>query len=167
VNELRVAYSHARQFRLLNGSTRDLLAETGITGVPPQPGMPTELLSFSGLPGIQSIGRRSGYYNDTGNTREATDSLDWVTGLHHLQFGATLRRIRMAHFESLDPRGEFDFFDQNAEDADGNPQTVGFAQFLTGFPSRVSFLPPATSSINNGNGTPMPKTRGALLPSSS
>jgi hypothetical protein len=139
INEIRVGYSRARPYRLPTAPNRDLYQELGLTGVPYLPNMPTGFLRFNGFPGIQAIGRRSGYYNDLGIVHGYTDNLTYVVGRHNLRMGAELRPTRTAHFESQAPRGDFQFFDSNAVDSDGNPLVVGFAQFLTGMPSRVSF----------------------------
>lgn len=139
VNELRFGFSRARPFRLPIAPNRDLYAALGLTGVPPQPGMPTGLLRFNGNPGVQAIGRRSGYYNDTGIVKDYSDNLSWFRGQHSLRAGASIRPIRFSHFESQAPRGDFQFFDNNATDAQGNTTNVGFAQFLTGMPSRITF----------------------------
>lgn len=139
VNELRFGYSRARPFRLPQAPDRDLYNEFGLNGVPPQPGMPTGLLRFTGTPGIQAIGRRSGYYNDMGIVKEYSDNLSWFRGRHSFRAGVGIRPIRFSHFESQAPRGDFQFFDQNAVDDQGNPTMIGFAQFLTGMPSRITF----------------------------
>src|SRR5262249_36169351 len=88
---------------------------------------------------IQAIGRRSGYYQDTGTVKDLSDTVSWNLGRHSMRFGISIRRVRFSHFESQAPRGDFQFFDSNATDPDGNPAVVGFAQFLTGMPSRVTF----------------------------
>ncbi|HEY7305046.1 MAG TPA: TonB-dependent receptor [Bryobacteraceae bacterium] len=139
VNELRFGYSHARPYRLPLAPDRDLYSEFGLTGVPPQPGMPTGLLRFNGDPGIQAIGRRSGYYNDTGIVKDYSDNVSWFKGRQSFRAGVSIRPIRFSHFESQAPRGDFQFFDNNATDSDGNVTTIGFAQFLTGMPSRITF----------------------------
>jgi outer membrane receptor protein involved in Fe transport len=118
---------------------RDLYSEFSLTGVPPQPGMPTGLLRFNGDPGIQAIGRRSGYYNDTGIVKDYSDNVSWFKGRQSFRAGVSIRPIRFSHFESQAPRGDFQFFDNNATDSDGNVTTIGFAQFLTGMPSRITF----------------------------
>jgi hypothetical protein len=139
VNEIRLGYSRSRPYRLPNAADRDLYAELGLTGVPPQPGMPTGLLRYNGVLAIQAIGRRSGYYNDMGIVKDYSDTLSWNLGRHSLRAGVSIRPIRFSHFESQAPRGDFQFFDSNATDGAGNPLVVGFAQFLTGMPSRISF----------------------------
>jgi hypothetical protein len=139
VNEIRVGYSRARPYRLPNAPDRDLYSELGLTGVPPQPGMPTGYLRYNGLLSIQPIGRRSGYYNDMGIVKDLSDTLSWNVGRNSMRFGVSIRPIRFSHFESQAPRGDFQFFDPNATDSSGNSAVVGFAQFLTGMPSRITF----------------------------
>ncbi len=140
VNEFRFGFSHARPYRLPTAPNTDLYAQLGLTGIPPITGMPTGLLRFNGLLGIQAIGQRSGYYNDSGIVKDYNDNLSFVIGKHTLRAGASLRPIRWSHYESQAPRGDFQFFaSDNAVDAQGSPAPVGFAQFLTGMPSRISF----------------------------
>ena len=140
VNEFRFGFSHARPYRLPTAPNTDLYTQLGLTGIPPITGMPTGLLRFNGLLGIQAIGQRSGYYNDSGIVKDYNDNLSFIVGKHSLHAGASLRPIRWSHYESQAPRGDFQFFaNDNAVDAQGNPATVGFAQFMTGMPSRISF----------------------------
>ena len=140
VNEFRFGFSDARLYRLPTAPGTDLYAQLGLTGIPPITGMPTGLLRFNGLLGIQSIGQRSGYYNDRGIVKDYNDNLSFIVGKHSFHAGAELRPIRWSHYESQAPRGDFQFFaNNNATDAQGNPAPVGFAQFLTGMPSRISF----------------------------
>jgi hypothetical protein len=139
INEIRFGYSQARPYRLPIAPNRDLYNEFGLTGVPSLPGMPTGLLRFNGEPGIQAVGRRSGYYNDKGVVKDYSDNLSWISGQHSMRAGVSIRPIRFSHFESQAPRGDFQFFDSNATDGEGNPLVVGFAQFLTGMPSRITF----------------------------
>jgi outer membrane receptor protein involved in Fe transport len=102
--------------------------------------MPTGLLRFNGVLGIQAIGQRSGYYNDSGIVRDYNDNLSFILGKHSFHAGGGIRPIRWSHYESQAPRGDFQFFaNGNAVDTQGNPVTIGFAQFLTGMPSRISF----------------------------
>jgi len=140
VNEFRFGFSHARPYRLPTAPDTDLYAQLGLTGIPMITGMPTGLLRFNGLLGIQQIGQRSGYYNDSGVVRDYNDNLSLVLGKHSIHMGAGIRPIRWSHYESQAPRGDFQFFaSNNAVDAQGDPAPVGFAQFLTGMPSRISF----------------------------
>jgi outer membrane receptor protein involved in Fe transport len=140
VNEFRFGFSHARPYRLPTAPDTDLYAQLGLTGVPMITGMPTGLLRFNGLLTVQSIGQRSGYYNDSGIVRDYSDNLSFIVGKHSLHAGTSIRPIRFSHYESQAPRGDFQFFaNDNAVDATGNPVSVGFAQFMTGMPSRISF----------------------------
>ncbi|MFN7996362.1 MAG: TonB-dependent receptor [Bryobacteraceae bacterium] len=140
VNEFRFGFSHARPYRLPTAPNTDLYSQLGLTGIPMITGMPTGLLRFNGLLGIQSIGQRSGYYNDSGIVKDYNDNLSFIRGKHSVHVGAGIRPIRFSHYESQAPRGDFQFFaSDNAIDGQGNPSPVGFAQFLTGMPSRISF----------------------------
>jgi len=140
VNEFRFGFSHARPYRLPTAPNTDLYAQLGLTGIPPITGMPTGLLRYSGELGIQSIGQRSGYYNDTGIVKDYNDNLSFIVGTHSMHAGASIRPIRFSHYESQAPRGDFQFLGaNNAVDDQGNPDSVGFAQFLTGMPSRITF----------------------------
>ena len=125
VNEFRFGFSHARPYRLPTAPNTDLYAQLGLTGIPPITGMPTGLLRFNGELGIQSIGQRSGYYNDSGIVKDYNDNLSFIIGKHSLHAGASLRPIRFSHYESQAPRGDFQFFaNNNAVDAQGNPVDV-------------------------------------------
>jgi len=139
VNEFRFGFSRARPYRLPTAPDTDLYAQLGLSGVPPITGMPTGLLRFNGELGIQAIGQRSGYYNDTGIVKDYNDNISFIRGKHSLHGGASIRPIRFSHYESQAPRGDFQFLDNNAVDGQNNPDTVGFAQFLTGMPSRITF----------------------------
>lgn len=139
VNEFRFGYTRDHQMRVPTAPNQDLLAKVGITGIPMQQNMPTGYFRFSGFPSIQPIGRRSGYYSDMGIVRDYMDNLTWVHGRHNIRTGGEIRAVRTEHFESQAPRGDFQFFGSNAADSASNPLAVGFAQFLTGQVSRVSF----------------------------
>lgn len=139
INEARFGYDRDHPYRNPLAPNRDLYADTGINGIPPVTGMPTGLLSFNGSPGITGIGNRTGFYQDYGIVRDYVDNLTWIKGRHGIHVGGELRPTRTTHYESQAPRGWFRFFDNNAADGSGNPTPVGFAQFLTGFPTSVQF----------------------------
>jgi hypothetical protein len=139
INEAKFGYDQAHPYRLTNSPNVDLYAQLGLNGIPYVSGMPTGLFEFHGDPGIQNIGNRTGYYQDYGIVRDYIDNVTWIKGRHSLHIGGELRPIRMTHYESQAPRGDFKLLDANATDGSGNPTTVGFAQFLLGAPSVVEF----------------------------
>ena len=138
INEFRVGVTHSNPARTYNAPNTDLYAQFGLTGVPTAPATPTGQFQFSGFPSVTNIGHGSEVI-DTGLAQSYSDNLTWNKRSHLVKFGAEIRRVSMTDFEPQAPRGQFQFYDQNATDASGNPLTVSFAQFLTGVPTKVTF----------------------------
>jgi len=138
INEARFGYTHSNPERTYSAPNRDLYAEFGLTGIPTAPASPTGQFQFSGFPSVTNIGHGA-VVIDTGMAQSYSDNLTWNKGAHAFKAGVEIRRVSMTDFEPQAPRGQFQFYDQNATDATGNPLTVGFAQFLTGAPSKVTF----------------------------
>lgn len=138
INEFRVGVTHSNPARTYSAPDTDLYSEFGLNGIPYAAASPTGQFQFSGYPSVTNIGHGA-VVIDTGMAQSYSDNLTWNKGAHVIKVGAEIRRVSMTDYEPQEPRGQFQFYDQNATDPNGNALTVSFAQFLTGMPSKVTF----------------------------
>lgn len=148
INEARFGYTHSNPSRSYAAPNRDLYAEFGLNGIPTAPASPTGQFQFGGFPSIQNIGHGASVI-DFGKVSAYSDDLTWSRGRHQVKAGGEIRRVDMSDYEPQAARGQFQFANQNAVDSTGQPFTVGFAEFLTGIPSKATFSTANTIDYRN------------------